>query len=206
LDRGYDRPTWGRKKSEPERYRKYPPGPNHNVYSKRRYNAMAKDEITSEKKKINERTQFLSDSLLELCKAKQLLISWIREGEADAEVLLLLVRATEAKIKYFEDKYHFRVGEEDQFYVEELLDFAKKAKNNNQGFSNYEEFSVYAQDLFPGLLPETYQKMWKNLNDPPKKAERSKRILGFWRNKAKAIAVLEDCVEYDDYLIETIEA
>ena len=87
---------------------------------------MAKSKVTSEPKE-NQESAELGESIFELMSAESLLEGWMEfDVEPDLDVLLALIRVASAKIKYYQDKYNFKINKSDHFYVEDMLNFAKK--------------------------------------------------------------------------------
>ncbi len=87
---------------------------------------MAKSKVTS-KPKENQETTELDSCIFELLSAENLIKAWMEAGvEPELDVLLALIKVASAKLSYYQDKYDFQVDRSDHFYVEDMLDFAKK--------------------------------------------------------------------------------
>ncbi len=87
---------------------------------------MAKSKVTS-KPKENQETAELDSCIFELLSAKNLIKGWMEfEIEPELDVLLALIKVAGAKLSYYQDKYHFHVDKSDHFFVEDMLNFAKK--------------------------------------------------------------------------------
>ncbi len=87
---------------------------------------MAKSKVTSEPKE-NQESAELDACIFELLSAENLIKGWMEaEVEPELDVLLALIKVASAKLSYYQDKYHFHVDASDHFYVEDMLNFAKK--------------------------------------------------------------------------------
>ncbi len=87
---------------------------------------MAKSKVTY-KPKENQESAELDSCIFELLSAKNLIKGWMEfEIEPELDVLLALINVASAKLNYYQDKYHFYVDASDHFFVEDMLNFAKK--------------------------------------------------------------------------------
>ena len=88
---------------------------------------MAKDKVTSETETKQENTISLGDYITELYSIEDLINAWVKhELKPDKHILLLLTRCMREKIDYLHNKYNFRIEMNDWYFVEDMLEFARK--------------------------------------------------------------------------------
>lgn len=87
-----------------------------------------------EKKQKAEDMEALSDALYEFDNLKHLTEICIdaeslgEDISVSHELFLFLIKAIQGKIRYYEDKYSFKVPSSDTFFIQDYADFVRRAE------------------------------------------------------------------------------
>lgn len=91
---------------------------------------MAKKKVTPETETKQVKKMELNECFFELFSLERLLQTYVNRdadiSSPEKDVLLLLVRGVIKKVDYLQDKYGFEVDATDQYFVEDLIEFARK--------------------------------------------------------------------------------